>query len=82
MTCQNKQVNDGNGKKLTVIVQLCGPCDQHKEEKRCKAKSHAEQLCETERNRREREEQRGKRKFSNFKYHSISHVDCTLHKHH
>lgn len=34
---------------LTVIVQFYGPCHQHEEEKRCKAKSHAKQLCMTER---------------------------------
>lgn len=41
---------------LTIIVQLCGPCDEHKEEKRCKAKSHAKELCMTGRdgNRKEK----------------------------
>lgn len=34
---------------LTVKVQFCGPCHQHEEEKSCKAKSHAKQLCMTER---------------------------------
>lgn len=35
--------------KLTVVVQSCGPCDQHEEEKRCKAEAHTKQLCRTER---------------------------------
>lgn len=34
---------------LTVVVQGRGPGDQHEEEKRCEAESHAEQLCGTER---------------------------------
>lgn len=34
--------------RLTVIVQLCGARDQHEEEERCKAESHAKQLCMTE----------------------------------
>lgn len=34
---------------LTVIVQVCGPCDQHEEEKGGEAESHAKQLCMTER---------------------------------
>lgn len=48
-----KPANDQSGgkkkkKTLTVIVQICSPCDQHKEEKRCEAKSHAKQLCMAE----------------------------------
>lgn len=37
------------GQKLTVVVQLRGPGDQHKEEKCSKTKPHAKQLCRTER---------------------------------
>lgn len=36
-------------RELTVVVQVCGPGDQHEEEKRREAESHAEQLCRTER---------------------------------
>lgn len=36
-----------DGSLLTVIVQVCGSGDQHKEEERSKAESHAEQLCVT-----------------------------------
>lgn len=48
-------------RKLTVIVQLCGPGDQHEEEKRCKAKSHAKQLCVTETQKQERKKTERKR---------------------
>lgn len=32
----------------TVVVQVCGPRDQHEQEERCEAEAHAEQFCGTE----------------------------------
>lgn len=54
---QSQMIKVGE-KKLTVIFQLCGSCDQHEGEKRCEAEPHAKQLCMTQ---TETEERRGRK---------------------
>lgn len=47
--CAFNHANRQEAFQLTVVVQVCGPCDQHEEEKGCEAESHAKQLCAMER---------------------------------
>lgn len=60
---------------LTVVVQACGSGDQHEEEKRREAESHAEELCVTEGGHVSRSSSSSR---AHFRIHHISSHEFTL----